>query len=513
MPSTFSPGSPGRAAAPAGRPPPTGHARKTAGHYAAAGAAARFQAGAAGQPPAPDGAVSQPPGPDGAVSQPPAPDGAFTHPKQLLEPLRRAGQALPFPRAALDTLALLFDFSNPGDWRPGRVPMVYPSNAELAGCLGVSDRTVRNHLSALEAAGAITIHRGPGNRRTPVRDHAGRIVDAYGINLAPMVELARALGETAAALKTRRAALKREMRNLGQALQEVRTAADALEVAAAEHPAAVAPAGRLAATGRAAEAMAAAARRAYARDPGLTAADQPANAAAIAAAAATLRAEAKTANGLAERVLAELLEKEDSGSAESGCRQSLQTNSNDPSDRYNTPCKTQVAAASEDLNPRSVSRTTTAADRWRLPRAEIDRRTPAFQAATPASRPIRLRPAEMVALAPALAEILADCLLVADPARAGAAEMVTATKILAGRLGVSAWCWAQGCRAHGEAAAALAVVVAAVKPAHEIRKSRAAFLAGMLLRPPGELNALASFHALRKSRAGAGGGPGGGPGG
>ena len=107
----------------------------------------------------------------------------------------------------------------------------------------------------------------------------------------------------------------------------------------------------------------------------------------------------------------------------------------------------------------------------------------------------------MVALAPVLAEILSDCLLVATPARAGAGEMISAAKILAGRLGVSAWCWDQGCRAHGAAAAALAVVVAAVKPAAEIRKSRAAFLAGMLLRPPGELNALASFHALRKGRA------------
>ncbi len=485
MPSTFSPGAPG---APSARPAPTGHARKTAGHYAAAAAAARFQA-----------AGSESPAPDGASDHPPA--AAFSHPKQLLEPLRRAGQALPFPRAALDTLALLFDFSSLGDWRPGRVPMVYPSNAELAGCLGVGDRTVRNHLGALEAAGAIAVHRGPGNRRTPVRDHAGRIVDAYGINLAPMVELARRLDATAAALKARRAVLKRQMRSLGRALQEVRTAADALAVAAAEHPAAAAPAGRLAAAGRAAETTAAAARRAYARDPGLAAADQPANAAAIADAAAVLRAEAKTANRLAERVLVDLLEKQDSGSPEIICHQSLQLTSNDPTDRYNSSCKTEVVAGSEDSIPRPVSQATDGAGRWRLPRGEIDRRTPPFQATRPQA--IRLRPAEMVALAPALAEILADCLLVAEPARAGAADMVTAAKILAGRLGVSAWCWAQGCRGHGEAAAALAVVVAAVKPGHEIRKSRAAFLAGMLLRPPGELNALASFHALRKGRAGA----------
>lgn len=184
------------------RPAPTGHVRKTFGHLDGAIAAATFQ----GLPE------------------------TVAHPKQLLEPLRRCGSRLPFPREALATLELLFDYTRLEDWQPGGMPIVFPSNAELAGCLGVTDRTVRNHLSALEQAGMIAILRGPGNRRTPVRNGAGEIVVSYGINLSPLCEQAEGLRQVSQEQSARRQRLKRLMQQIGEALQDVRTALDAVEV-------------------------------------------------------------------------------------------------------------------------------------------------------------------------------------------------------------------------------------------------------------------------------------------
>ena len=447
----------------AARPAPTGHVRKTAGHYRGGAAADRFA--------------------------------GFTdgHPKQLLEPLRRLGRALPFPRGALDTLSLLFDFSRLADWEEGRPPMVFPSNAELAGSLGVNERTVRNHLSALEAAGAIAIRRGPGNRRTPVRDHAGRVVDSYGINLAPMVELAAGLAEAAKALKARRQELARTMRRLGAALAEVRVAADAVEVALADGLGDAEALGdaalRLATLKADAESKSRTARRAYEADSCLDRERHAANAALITSLAGDLVELAAEANELASSTLltlqsADFVENKESGGAENKARKSLQAYPFDPTDRYDS-CKTQVAAG-------------------RLPLGEAPDE-PAFRPSPPdRTLPVRLK--HIFELHPPFAGLLRNYLLVEDPATAGADQVIQAARVLAGQLGASGWCWEQGCRAHGAGAAALAVLVAAAKPAHEIRKSRGAFLAGLLLRPPGDLNALASFHALRKKRTGAVGG-------
>lgn len=438
------------------RPPPTGHVRKSFGHLDAAVAAATFRG---------------------------LPDGVH-HPKQLLEPLRRLGARLPFPREALATLELLFDYTNAGQWAAGGLPLVFPGNAELAGCLGVTERTVRNHLSALERAGVISIERGPGNRRTPVRNARGEIIEAYGINLAPLADRAAEFQAVGLAQAARRDRLKGFMRRIGAALQDVRTALDAVEVVAAETPgddglsAALA---ELAALRAEAEAKAALARRRFEHDPIASEAEQGGIADDLKYLEEALIALAGEANAVTYAALApqQSENSEETGSAETHFRHD---STNDPQPTsYSLPMKVVEGPTDRDTSTP------------RLPGlAEVVVRE------TPEHLPVR--PRHILDLCPEFATTLRDFLLIEAPETASPSAFADAARLIALRLGVSDWCWRTGCGQHGRMNAALAVAVALLKPPHEIRKSREAFLAGMLLRPHGELNALASFHALRKRR-------------
>ncbi|MBF0305682.1 MAG: hypothetical protein HQL40_02490 [Alphaproteobacteria bacterium] len=446
----------GRAADPgAAKRPPTGHCRKSFGHFDAAITAATF----AGMG-----------------------DGAG-HPKRLLEPLRRLGANLPFPREALATLELLFDYSRPDHWREGERPLVYPGNAELAGCLGVSERTVRNHLRALQVAGVIHVERGPGNRRTPIRDGRGAVVAAYGIDLSPVKAGAEAWARQAAEMARRRQRLKESMRAITVAVQDIRTAFDALDIVAAERPdqgALIRAAGQAADALRRAEGDWAEARRLIERDPCHTD-DQAGTESRLAEMAETLMRLAGEINLLSYAHLTLPEVEKTSGQAETGVREKT-TTSNQSS-----------YSARQD----GVAGFVPAARPPSLPGIDTVSRPTSHRSPPAAGLVAR----QVLLVHPPLADILRDYLLIDDPTRAGSGDVVDAARILALRMGLSEWAWRTGCERHGREAAALAAVVAAAKPAHEIRVGRASFLAGMLLREPRGLNVLASYHALRKRLA------------
>ncbi|MCF8506731.1 MAG: HTH domain-containing protein [Caulobacter sp.] len=438
---------PGTASQAPARRPPTGHCRKSFGHFDGAMTAATFS------------------GLDGA------------HPKKLLEPFRRLGARLPFPREALATLELLFDYSRPEQWREGARPLVYPGNAELAGCLGVSERTVRNHLRALQAAGLIHVERGPGNRRTPVRDGKGEIVEAYGIDLSPMKSAAGDYARQAAGLQARRQRLRARLRAVSVAVQEIRTAFDALDIVSSERPEESGLARAAAEARRAlvrAEAESREARRLMERDPCHGDAQDETETRLVAIETGLTRL-AGEINLLSFEQLKSPEDEPVSGPAETGVREKSTTMT---SLSYSARQKNVVDGDSASRPPV-------------LPGLDAVSRPPGPAARGP-------DPRHMVALCPPLAEILRDWLLLENPAAAGPGDVVDAARILALHTGLSEWAWRTGCERHGREAAALAVVVAVLKPAHEIRIGRAAFLAGMLLREPSRLNVLASWHALRK---------------
>jgi len=100
---------------------------------------------------------------------------------------KRAAAAMGLKAAKIALIDQLFAVSRPGDWGvPGQAPIVWPSNASLAQSLGVSVSTLKHHLNGLVKARLITYSDHPTYQRRGRRDAAGKIVEAYGIDLSPI---------------------------------------------------------------------------------------------------------------------------------------------------------------------------------------------------------------------------------------------------------------------------------------------------------------------------------------
>ncbi|MBM3603805.1 MAG: hypothetical protein FJX25_03395 [Alphaproteobacteria bacterium] len=73
--------------------------------------------------------------------------------------------------------------------KPGRGMICFASNAELQRRLaGVSDKTIRRHLAELAEAGVIQRRSSPNGKRYSTRDPQSGAVEAFGIDLSPMIE-------------------------------------------------------------------------------------------------------------------------------------------------------------------------------------------------------------------------------------------------------------------------------------------------------------------------------------
>jgi replication initiation protein RepC len=89
---------------------------------------------------------------------------------------------------ALAVLNALLTFYPETDLRPDGALVVFPSNAQLTvRSHGISGRTLRRNIAALVDAGLIERHDSPNGKRYAHRDRAGRIEEAFGFSLAPLL--------------------------------------------------------------------------------------------------------------------------------------------------------------------------------------------------------------------------------------------------------------------------------------------------------------------------------------
>jgi replication initiation protein RepC len=131
------------------------------------------------------------------------PEGVESH-GQLLAALKAAASPLGLSMRLVHALDWLFRFTRPQDWEPRARPIVWPSAALQEEALGLSESQVKSINRGLITAGLITMKDSPNGKRYGKRDRAGRIVDAYGFDLSPIVTRYAEFVRVAAAAKVER---------------------------------------------------------------------------------------------------------------------------------------------------------------------------------------------------------------------------------------------------------------------------------------------------------------------
>jgi replication initiation protein RepC len=107
---------------------------------------------------------------------------------EALQVAKRAAAAVGLKAAKIAMIDKLFGYSPAADWtRMDASPIVWPSNDVLARQLGLSVSTARYHLRGLAAAGLIAHSSHPTFQRRGVRDKDGNVVEAFGIDLSPII--------------------------------------------------------------------------------------------------------------------------------------------------------------------------------------------------------------------------------------------------------------------------------------------------------------------------------------
>jgi replication initiation protein RepC len=113
------------------------------------------------------------------------PDGVRS-PGQLLAALKAAAPRLGIAPRLVHAIDWLFRFSQPQDWQKESRPIVWPSASMQREALGLEPTQVKEINRRLIELGLVTMKDSPNGKRYGQRDPGGRIVEAYGFDLAPL---------------------------------------------------------------------------------------------------------------------------------------------------------------------------------------------------------------------------------------------------------------------------------------------------------------------------------------
>ncbi len=113
------------------------------------------------------------------------PDGV-TAPGQILATFKAAAPRLGLSIRLVHAIDWLFRFTQPQDWDADGRPIVWPSAETQRQGLGLSVTQVKAINRRLIEAGLLTMRDSPNGKRYGTRDRRGRVVEAYGFDLAPL---------------------------------------------------------------------------------------------------------------------------------------------------------------------------------------------------------------------------------------------------------------------------------------------------------------------------------------
>jgi replication initiation protein RepC len=109
-----------------------------------------------------------------------------TSPGQLLAALKAAAPQLGIAPRLVHAVDWLFCFTQPQDWEQGAQPIVWPSALMQQEALGLSSSQVKEINRRLIELGLVAMKDSPNGKRYGKRDPKGRIIEAYGFDLAPI---------------------------------------------------------------------------------------------------------------------------------------------------------------------------------------------------------------------------------------------------------------------------------------------------------------------------------------
>jgi replication initiation protein RepC len=107
-------------------------------------------------------------------------------PGQLLAAFKAAAPRLGISPRLVHAVDWLFCFTQPQDWEPSARPIVWPSASMQQQQLGLSPSQVKEINRRMIELGLVTMKDSPNGKRYGKRDPKGRIIEAYGFDLAPI---------------------------------------------------------------------------------------------------------------------------------------------------------------------------------------------------------------------------------------------------------------------------------------------------------------------------------------
>ena len=107
-------------------------------------------------------------------------------PGQVLAAFKAAAPYLGIGPREVHAIDWLFTFTQPQDWMEGSHPIVWPSAALEGATLGLGETQVKALNRQLVELGLVVMKDSPNGKRYGKRDGKGRIVEAYGFDLAPL---------------------------------------------------------------------------------------------------------------------------------------------------------------------------------------------------------------------------------------------------------------------------------------------------------------------------------------
>jgi len=372
-------------------------------------------------------------------------------PLRFLAAFQEAEPYLGLPAHAFKLISWLMRQTQPCDWEEGSRPIAWPSARRQQEFLCLSPARVKSLNRALFEAGILVIRDNEQGRRYGRRGPDGRIIEAYGFDLTPLARRYDEFVRIAAEAGLERQRMKDLRRRATIARRAVRQIGE-----------------ELAAQGATPEAW----PRLRADTDDLIAAGRSAS----------------TSDELA--VIVEGLERRKTEAEQ------MLRNSSISVDSYPTGLENEPHITTTNL-PENLNKDTVIAYEGRGRAEAVEPPPPRSSLRLPVEKAMRLKPAQLLDLAPRLKQ----CVFAENPTWPDLTD--AAGGYLRHQMGISPALWGDACQVMGRDYATLALAIVSTKPEEHFSKGAGGYFAGMVRRDEkGELHLDRTLWALREAKWG-----------